>query len=364
MSEFIVQMVQIEKIVKHPNADSLSICEVDGCPVIIKTTDFKEGDYGIYIPVEAMVPTEPKYFNFLCDPQHPKTIVRIKAKKLRGIFSMGLLIQIPSGLGKIELGQDLSKRLGITKWIEPEPGVQGKPKEKAPWYKIALAWCKHPVRMFKYQILYPGGEVKDPGFMPVYDMESLRKYRYVLQPKELVYVSEKIHGCNARYCFKNGKFYVGSHKSFKKKNPDSWWWKMAWKYDLENKLKKYPGIALYGEIYGKNVQDLNYGSPQELQMRTFDFYDTNRKCFLDYTEFKKLADELLVPRVPELYVGPYSPEVVDPLADGKTTVPGATNIREGFVVKPVVERRAHVGRVIFKLVSETYLLRKNGTERQ
>ena len=34
-----VRVVRIQEVVKHPNADSLSICEVDGCPVIIKTTD-------------------------------------------------------------------------------------------------------------------------------------------------------------------------------------------------------------------------------------------------------------------------------------------------------------------------------------
>ena len=42
MSEFSCPLVRIGAIQKHPNADSLSITEVDGCPVVFKTIDFKE----------------------------------------------------------------------------------------------------------------------------------------------------------------------------------------------------------------------------------------------------------------------------------------------------------------------------------
>jgi hypothetical protein len=37
-------------------------------------------------------------------------------------------------------------------------------------------------------------------------------------------------------------------------------------------------------------------------------------------------------------------------------------IMEGCVIKPVVEREAHMGRVILKSINPDYLTRKNGTE--
>jgi hypothetical protein len=55
MPEFSCPVVRVGPVTKHPNADSLSITEVDGCPVIIKTTDFKEGDLAVYVPIESVV---------------------------------------------------------------------------------------------------------------------------------------------------------------------------------------------------------------------------------------------------------------------------------------------------------------------
>ena len=67
--------------------------------------------------------------------------------------------------------------------------------------------------------------------------------------------------------------------------------------------------------------------------------------------------------VPQIYVGPYSKEVVEQYTDG-TNIEGGFNVREGVVIKPVIERRDdELGRVILKSVSEKYLLRKgNVTE--
>jgi hypothetical protein len=61
--------------------------------------------------------------------------------------------------------------------------------------------------------------------------------------------------------------------------------------------------------------------------------------------------------VPLLYRGPWNLDDLLPLANGKSMI--ANNTREGFVVKPVVERYdMHHGRVAFKMVGEDYLLRK------
>jgi RNA ligase (TIGR02306 family) len=120
-------------------------------------------------------------------------------------------------------------------------------------------------------------------------------------------------------------------------------------------------LALYGEVYG--TQDLKYGcKPGQTQFAAFDVYDTTQAQWLDHQQFRDFCQTLEIPMVPELYRGEYLPGVIEPLAEGKSTIAG--HIREGFVIKPLINRIHYAvgGRVILKLVSEAYLLRKDGSE--
>jgi tRNA-binding EMAP/Myf-like protein len=369
MSEFTVPIIKISKTEKHPNADSLSITEIEGNPVVFRTIDFKEGNYAVYIPIEAVVPLNLPCFSFLKDPNHPeRDTARIKAKKLRGVFSMGLLVPIESlamHLDHLEMGQDVAKDLRITKYEEPEPQASTpKIKVKQPRWHVVWHWLCHPVKMFQRTLRERASRKgsEDPGHMPVYDMESIRKYRNTIQPGEQVYVSEKIHGCNARFGWRKNRFYVGSHRCFKGRNTTDVWWKTAIQYSLEAKLKNFPGMVVYGEVYGK-IQDLRYGTKgDEIKFAAFDVFDSEKNEWMNYIHFVNFCDILGIPRVPEVYVGVYNSDIVDLLASGKSIVPGANNIREGIVIKPVIERRDRNGRVILKLVSQEYLLRSSGTE--
>jgi hypothetical protein len=57
-SDFEVKVVRIGEITKHPGADTLDIIKVFDYPVVSKTGSFKSGDLAVYVPVDAMVPTE------------------------------------------------------------------------------------------------------------------------------------------------------------------------------------------------------------------------------------------------------------------------------------------------------------------
>jgi hypothetical protein len=62
-----------------------------------------------------------------------------------------------------------------------------------------------------------------------------------------------------------------------------------------------------------------------------------------------------VETVPILYKGPYSLDKIKELSKGKAF--SGTHIREGVVVKPVVERTdPRVGRVVLKYLSDDYLM--------
>jgi RNA ligase (TIGR02306 family) len=137
---------------------------------------------------------------------------------------------------------------------------------------------------------------------------------------------------------------------------------MAEKYGLKEKLKRYPEVVLYGEVYGSKVQDLQYGcAVGEREFVVFDALDAKTKRYFERPALEALCRDLKLDLVPTIYSGPWS-EAVPKLADGFSTVPGAERqIREGICVRSVPERYdTKVGRAHLKIVSEAYLLRKEG----
>lgn len=326
MSEFRVEVVRVGPVAKHPNADSLSITTVlGGYPVIVRTGEFGEGDLAAYVPIDAIVPIDDPRWAFLKDSR------RIKAKRLRGIFSMGLLTAADPSWPE---GFDAREAMRIEKY-DPDAAREGGTK-------------------------LPGEhDDKDPGLCPVYDIEGLRKYSAVFAEGEQVWISEKIHGQNARFVHDGERFHVASHKRFKKPGAPVVWAEVAERYELAAKLAAHPGIAIYGETYGNNT-DMPYGvrRPDGDRLVLFDVLDTRSRRWFDVDEFHAFAAALGLPVVPTLYRGPWSSSLVS-LAEGKTTMPGADHVREGIVVKPLTERvDPRIGRVFLKLAGEGYLLRK------
>jgi RNA ligase (TIGR02306 family) len=321
MSEFRVEVVQLSDIVKHENADTLSITHVfGGYPVIFRTGEYNTGDKAVYVPVDALVPADDPRWEFLAGH------ARIRAKRLRGIFSMGLLTQADPTW---EIGRNVQEELRIQKY---EPPIQ----------------------------LGAGGDNETCPFdFPVYtDIEGYRRYGHVLQEGEPVILTEKLHGANGRFVYQDGRLWVGSHGCVKKESNTSLWWIVAKQYGLEEKLSHYPGIALYGEVYGY-VQDLHYGLQRgTFRLGFFDAMELDKRRYLNVDDFMHLVkDELDLPTVPVLYTGPWSNTLIEQFTNGKSTI--ADHIREGFVARPFQERWDDtVGRVILKFIGEDYLLRK------
>jgi RNA ligase (TIGR02306 family) len=154
----------------------------------------------------------------------------------------------------------------------------------------------------------------------------------------------------------------------KKENAASIWWAVALACGLDKKLIDHEGFVVYGEVFGynggKKVQDLTYGAkPGETRFAVFDVYNSNpgARGFLSHDDLVAFCEKNGLDRVPVLYDGPYSDELVRPLAYGTSTYGG--NIREGFVIRPAQERwNNETRRTILKFVSEDYKLRGNGTE--
>ncbi len=321
MTDFHVEVVKLGRIGKHPNADNLQITQIrKGIPCIMRTGDYQEGDLAVYVPVDSIVPLDRPEFKFLDRP-------RIKARRLRGIFSMGLLIKPQPGMKE---GDQVDSFYGIERWEDPvDLGTDG-----------VSIHC--PIR---HQI-------------PTYDLESVRRFPDILVSGETIVVTEKIHGANTRICWHEGILYVGSKNRWLAQADNSAWWNAVKKLGID-KIKYDKPIVFYGECYGK-IQDLKYGLKNDTSLRFFDAYkyDTNEWLTCEY--FWQECRDIGLPIVPEIYYGPYiGIEHLNELASGNTLMIDTPQIREGIVVTTYDPRwNQEIGRVKLKHVSEAYYLRK------
>lgn len=355
MSDWLVHLVRVGKFGAHPNAHSLSITQVYGQNVIFRTGGFQEGDLAVFIPPDSVLPTDPEH-PLLKDNPGLKPGHRVGAVRLRGIFSNGFMVPAKilfaeEELKDIPVGTHVAERIGVTKYEDEGDRLSTR-----------------------------GDNERDLGYMPCYtDIEGWPKNRYVIPEGEEVVLTEKIHGANARFCFRDGRLWVGSRTGVKAQyvRPDgtegNLWWNVAKNMDLENKFQKLClsplthqnnfDVVLFGEVYGQ-VQDLKYGVNSGAIFRLFDTWSTSLGRYNDWDVTCAIAHVMGLELVPELYRGPWKPELED-LRNGPSVLyPG--HVREGYVVKPTHERfaqynpenrHAFTGRVIFKFVSEDFKLR-------
>lgn len=374
MSDWQPQVVLIEKIEKHPFADLLDVCTVLGdYPVISKRDEYKEGDLAGYIPIDTIVP-DIAQFHFLCPkitekyeevegneivtktrvlgPKFPVGSVPeknriIKAKKIRGIYSQGMLVSLdtvpayhPVNLWKP--GDSIVEALTLKKWEEEEEeNLPGLKKTRTNAEKAPQGWA-----------------------IPHYDIDGIRKYIACLAEGEEIVLTEKIHGSNAGFSHDGTRLWVKSRNFYKKQDEEDMWWDVALRYDLENKLSKYPGFVFFGEVYGQ-VKGFRYDTVIAegrlmTKVRFFDIFDTKKMRYLDYDDRVKIITELGLDPVPELYRGPWlGKEKMYPFAEGLTTL-GGKHIREGWVLNTLKERYEPRldSRMQVKLVGEAYNLQK------
>jgi len=393
MSTFSCPVVRVASVEDHPNADRLSLVRLEGLGytcISAKISDgshrYLTGDLCVYIPSAAVLPEYLlKEMDFWDTEKNKGTLAgadgnRVKPLRLRGVFSEGLLFPvrehrpepyIETGWGyitdtngdsrKVFTGEDMSSHMGITKYSPPIP-------------------------------VHMAGEVANLfGSTVRYDFERIETVPDLFEPGEPVVASEKIHGTMVAIVFEPGLNHpemFGQHGEIIVHSKGLGSQGLAFKNNQANagnlyvralqalldggfeeavnelrNLAQFKKIALVGEIFGKGVQDLQYGMDKPA-FRVFDICVDDTYC--NSVEFSILATVLGVSTVPRVYTGPFDLTALEAVRDGETML-GGTNIREGIVVRSATEARHAIhGRKICKMISEAYLLRKskNATEFQ
>lgn len=137
--------------------------------------------------------------------------------------------------------------------------------------------------------------------------------------------------------------------------PDgSYYWEMAKKYSLEEKLREMIGdnewVAIQGEVYGPSIQKNPY-KLNSRELRIFNLiYPSGRLGSVEAEEICKKHELMFVPILDENFVLPDTVEEMLKYATAKSVI-NPNVMREGVVV------RSKDGKRSFKAVSPEYLLK-------
>lgn len=367
MSSLIVEVCEITNIEHHPNADRLDIAQVKGWNCIVQRGAYQVGDWCVFFPPDSVLPDwiiKDYELEFL------KKGGRVGTLKLRGYISQGLILPVAvvhkqNNNRHIFLEDNVAGLLGVTKYEVPEKPIhmQGKSTTR---------------------------KVQNPNFSKYTDIENIQNFNTVFEDGDSVVITEKIHGSNIRFGWlpieinwKNGnifgilrslfkkyilrekyEFVYGSHNVQLQFDSDKGFYdeNIYAKVLKGYNLGRLPtGIIFYGEVYGKGVQELEYGC-DGLELAVFDAKDVTTGQYKNWHWLSDNAYLSDLPLVPLLYIGEFDDRILKNCTEGNSTICDG-QIREGCVVKSILEtNHPRIGRMVLKSINPEYLARKNRTE--
>lgn len=383
-------VVEIKEILNHPDADMLEIVPVRGWKIVVKKGEFKVGDKAIYCEIDSMMPdglsvllseeykslkkkiskgkhspeeveefknrmeeikkenTRPE-FEFLRDKKF-----RIKTLKLRGVISQGILFplsildNIVYDTNLIEIDQDVTEILGVTKYEEPVNASLGGDAEG----------------------VFPGDMVKTDEER----VENLEEKYHIL--KRFKYIkTEKLEGSSATFFLKNDEFGVCSRNLRLKETEGNSFWKVARMLNIEEKMREIgpkhglTNFNIQGELIGEGIQK-NIYRLKTITVRIFSIFDVDNQVYVDYKKVVEIIGEMGLEMVPILdwnYTLPETSEELLKLSDEFRTqleCPVKNQILgEGWVLIAILNEddkvfleRSAMNRLSFKVKSREYLI--------
>ncbi len=353
-SELTVPITEIKNLRKHPDADSLELCDVLGWQLVVGKDLYKEGQRIVYVPPDSIMPQE------LSDELDITKFLskgRVRQVKLRGEPSFGATVPLEAlekrGIDpNLPLGTNVATELGITKYEPPVRESAG------------------------------DAEAEHVLFQKYTSISNLRNYPDILREGELVNITEKIHGTNSRVGIIDNEYVAGSH-SLQRKNPydgtdledaiSAWKLNTYWFPLFYEPVRKLLGhvkqvynanqVILYGEVYGKVQKKYSYDAEGKLGYRAFDLLVDGK--YVEFALFDKFCQDFGVATVPITQNMPYNYESIVGMVEGMAnkSLLNENHPMEGVVIKPLIERTdPKIGRVILKYLSNAYLFDKGGSD--
>lgn len=351
MAQWKVTKEKIE-LFDHPDADSLQIGKVGQYQVVVQSGLYSNDDEVFFVPEKSVLPdslAEP-YRNYLRGPSKD----RVGSVRLRGQLSMGVIMpvdKVEQMIGAVAIGECAAEKLGITKYEPPIPAC--------------LA-----------------GEVSPLPDFPItqHDVEQFGIYAGEFDPREIVIVTEKIHGSQVNvYLTGDGQFGLSSKGILSRgltieESADNLYWRAVRRVYLEQKMiaiqeflrvgDVVPTVQCIGEVVPAQGASWSYGySTNEPGVLLFDCRIGGESVTESQLMDPYFVDlrSLWVPVICREQIGLLD---LPSLSQGMETVSGKElHIREGVVVRPYHPRRASDGtRLLVKVINPKYAKKETGEE--
>lgn len=345
----------------HPNADALQIGKIGSYQVVVQSGLYETGDEVIFAPEKSILygKVKEEFKSYLAGPNKD----RVKAVRLRGEISSGIIIpkHLVNDIETLILGEDVSEQLQITKYEPPVP--------------TQLA-----------------GQVKpfDMPFVGSHDCEHANVYVNELVQGERVIITEKVHGSQFILAHElennetivSSKGMLGKGLSIKESDENTYW--IATRNDkviemITNNFS-HGVVQVFGEVIPVQ-KGYNYGQSKPT-VRIFDVRVNEISIPYD-----KVPEDFRKIWVPIIYDGTLHldtketvlyenkeegirktkvdyilPKDIINFRKGNELVSGkSVHIREGFVIRPYIDRYAKDGtKLRLKVLNPAY--RETGEE--
>ena len=357
-------VAKINEVKAIEGADNIEQAVIGGWNCIVKKGAHQVHDLVVCATTDAVIPSE--IADNIGVTNYLRKGNRVRTVKLRGVYSECLIISLDllpqmkkffaKGIGYYcEEGQDVMEHLGITKYEPPVKQIQLASGRKIKWRD-------------------------NQNFHIYYKFPNLKNVDGMFTEEDLVEITRKIHGTNARYGIvkksklsfwdKVKKFFriadkwidyeyiYGSHNCEKGSDSQGFystdvWRTIAEKYNIKEKLWNYiknrnieigEGIILYGEIYGAGIQkNYDYGLT-DIEFAGFDV-KLRGEYVSTYDAWVLIENHLRLPYVEVLYYGDWTQEIQDKFTFNNF-IEGTKVPHEGIVIKYFTGERQKVAKVI------------------
>ena len=376
------KLASIQKIISLtpiPNADRIELARVLGWKCVVKKGEFKVGDKCVYIEIDSIPPSDNPVFDFL---KHSNgKMDRVKTIKLRGQISQGLAMPVNlfKGLEKYDVGDDVTKVLGIKKW---EPDLRNcLSPDKNPLYMRRFhnrrlkwlynkPWCK----MFD-KWLYVKSRAKFPSFLNKTDETRVQVLGDMLEKYKGTecYVTEKIDGQSITIWFDgHSKMHVAS-RNYEILDKEDYMWAAVGCENVETKVRecfyhlrpRY--FFLQGELIGPGIQANRYNKiTYFIYFFNSGFYDSGKVQYNSIDTLLGLSDQVHLRTVPMLNDNYKLESDIDSIVEmsrGKSVLLDVP--REGIVIRPkknIYDNQIEgmVGnRISFKAINPDFLIKND-----
>jgi RNA ligase (TIGR02306 family) len=334
-----VQYIHSPKAI--PKRDLIVTAQVLGFTVVVKKTDFFSNETDakglcVFFEPDSLLDPANDEFQFL----ESKKGRLVSTKKMFGVYSQGLAMPLsivqsygldPQGL---EVGQDLTQALRVTKYVSDE--------EKSQYVAKPVNGVPFPTAL-----------------VPKTDEANLQSLGDVLEKikDRRVAITIKIDGCSATFT-DDGKICGRNFQWTVRDNSNAHYFDMAEKLNILEKIKG-TGWQIQSEIAGPKIQKNPLGLTEN-KLFVFNIFDSKSNQYLPQEQVMKICDRLEFDTVPCLYkdvaVSSLPFKTVQDWLDFANKRVYAENgaPAEGIVVKTVDNDKDHP-RISFKVISQVYL---------